>query len=199
MSKVDITQEIARLHEERLMEEAIQEVKKELAEGVPIEVQREVNKLLSQIETPTSVDSDNVIAFAPKSARPQSYTIGETELLAAAGPTLADWFAQPISLGGAGFVLDVRRVIGSVDEVDIYLNPNNDSSEQMQKTLRDFVGKTIRLIVSNNQEQLLDAILYIDEAGNAAEGSGKLVERKGDMSIKGKISISIIVDSEGDY
>lgn len=199
MSKVDITQEIARIHEEKLMEDAIQEVRKELAGGVPIEVQQEVNNLLSQTETPTSVDSDNVVVFRPKSAPPQSYTIGETELLAAAGPTLADWFTQPISFGGAGFALDVRRVIGRVDEVDVYLNPNSDSSEQMQKTLHAFVGRSIRLVVSNNQDQLLDAILYIDKAGNAAEGSGKLIEQKGDMSIKGKISISIIVDSEGDY
>jgi hypothetical protein len=51
-------------------------------------------------------------------------------------------------------------------------------------------------VVSNNQITLLDAILYIDESGTAAEGSGHLIVQSNETVVKGKISISIVVDNK---
>ena len=43
----------------------------------------------------------------------------------------------------------------------------------------------------------LDAVLYIDETGTAAEGSGKLIEQPESVNVKGEISISIVINMKG--
>jgi len=80
--------------------------------------------------------------------------------------------------------------------VDIYLKPNKNNVKEMQESLGSYVGQSIQVVVSNNQIVLLDAVLYIDESGTAAEGSGKLVVQSNETVVKGKISISIVVDNK---
>ena len=55
--------------------------------------------------------------------------------------------------------------------------------------MRDF------FVISNNDVQLLDANLYIDKSGNAAEGSGYLIDADNAQNIKGKISIDIVINN----
>ena len=195
MKIIDITREVLKMHEEKSMLKAIKEVKSELKDGIPEDLQKELDQLLTKCSPPAKEQTNNVVPFTPKNSSEKLYTFGETELLAAAGQTLADWFSQPMSFGGAGFILEVRKIIGSENEVDVYLKPNKDNSDEMKKSLEEYLGQSIHIVVSNNQINLLDAILYIDETGSAAEGSGTLILHSPDTAIKGNISISIIVDN----
>ena len=196
MKKTDITREIRQMHEEKLMQRAIKEVKSELQAGIPANLQQELDQLLARSNAPGSRQANNIVSFSTRPASTKVYTFGETELLAAAGQSLADWFSQPMSFGGAGFNLDVRKVIGTEDEVDVYLSPNKSSPEEMRKSLSTYIGKSIQIKVTNNRDTLLDAVLYIDEAGSAAEGSGKLIVQPMEATIKGKIEISIVVEND---
>ena len=199
MKKNDITREVRQMYEEELMLKAIKEVKNELKDGIPDDLQQELSQLLSKCAEPVTKQPDNVVSFSPKNSPGKLYTFGETELLAAAGQSLADWFSQPMSFGGAGFMLDVRKIIGTENEVDIYLKPNENNVQEMKQSLGDYLGQSIRIIVSNNQNTLLDAVLYIDETGTAAEGSGTLIKQSKETAIKGNISISIVVDNKNSH
>jgi len=193
MNNKDITQQVLRVHEEQVMQNFMEEVKDEFSEGIPISIKEEINILLKLATESLPTYKNNVVEFKPKVTPKFTSNLGVTQLLAAAGQSLGDWFSQPMNFGGAGFILDVRRVIGSDDEVDLYLTPNNLDTVQMKKTLETYIGKSIHISVSNDGVQLLDANLYIDETGNAAEGSGTLVELDDTAVIKGSISIDIIV------
>jgi len=193
MNNKDITQQVLRVHEEQVMQNFMKEVKDEFSEGIPISIKEEINILLKLATESLPTYKNNVVEFKPKVTPKFTSNLGVTQLLAAAGQSLGDWFSQPMNFGGAGFILDVRRVIGSDDEVDLYLTPNNLDTVQMKKTLETYIGKSIHISVSNDGVQLLDANLYIDETGNAAEGSGTLVELDDTAVIKGSISIDIIV------
>ena len=193
MKKIDITQNILDLYEEEQLSKLIDEVKEELKDGVPDELQSELSALLQKANESIPQQSNNVISFRPKKKTPVFNNLATVELLAAAGQSLGDWFSQPLNFGGAGFILDIRRVIGTDNEVDLYLKPNDSNPENMEKTLAAYKGQTIHIAVSNNGEQLLDANLYIDETGNAAEGTGYLAEQT-DNAIMGKINVDIVIE-----
>ena len=55
-------------------------------------------------------------------------------------------------------------------------------------------GLGLRDIFSLGFDTLFDAEIYIDENGNAAEGRGHLLETDDLSSIKGKISIHILLE-----
>jgi hypothetical protein len=192
MKKIDITDQILNLHKNESMKnlELVKEVEDELENGVPTELQAVLDQLLAKGQelNKETGKKGNVLPF-PKVIR----TIGATQLLAAAGQTLSSWFSQPIIFGGAGFILDVRRIIGSDEEVDIYLAPSLGESGAMKNTFSDCLGQSIDIMVSTNAEALLSATLYVDNEGNAAEGQGRLISPKEANSIKGRITIDIIV------
>jgi hypothetical protein len=196
MKKIDITHEVREMHEEKLMLTALNEVKHELEDGLPVDLQEELDHLLSRSRPSITNQPSNVVSFAPTTIPSNLYTFGETELLAAAGSSLSDWFSQPMNFGGAGFVLDVRKVIGTDNEIDVYLRPNKTDALEMQESLGNYIGQSIQIIVANDKNRLLDAVLYVDDTGKAAEGSGKLLAQTKQTSIKGKISISIVIDHQ---
>ena len=193
MNIEDITKQILEMHEEEEMQNLMEEVRKEFKHGIPEQLQSELNALLAKAKA--NKKSDNVIAFKPKKIHSFFKPLAATELLAAAGQSLGDWFSQPMNFGGAGFILDVRRVIGTENEVDLYLTPTHPDTENMKKTLEAYIGQSIHIVISNNDVQLLDANLYIDESGNAAEGSGHLIDTDNAQNIKGKISIDIVINN----
>jgi hypothetical protein len=195
MKDIDITKKIKQLHDDSVVLKMMAEVKKELANGVSHDLQQEVSKLIGQAE---KTDKSNVVTLMTRAPVKALYTLGETELLAASGKSLADWFSQPINFVGAGFILDIRRVIGTDDEVDVYLSPNSLDEGVISTALDGYKGKTITIAILNDDEQLLEASIYIDEDGSVAEGSGKLKERKSGTDVKGKISISIMVEGDLD-
>jgi hypothetical protein len=196
MKKTDITREVLKMHEESLNLKVIDDVKSELKNGIPAELQSEIDQLLSKADHLAHKQPSNVVSFISKKLQRELHTFGETELLAAAGGSLSDWFSQPMNFGGAGFIIDIRKVFGTENEVDIYLKPNKNNEEEMHKSLGSYVGQSVQVVVSNNRNILLDAVLYVDASGTAAEGSGKLIAQSNEIDIKGKISISIVVDNK---
>jgi hypothetical protein len=180
MKPIDITEQIIKMHEEDVIQQMITDTQEELASDIPSDLQKELDSCLSKAK------ENNIIAFP----------FAETELLAASGKSLADWFSQPMNFGGAGFILDVRRVLGSKNEVDLYLKPNEKDNSKMKSSLLSYLGKSLTIDVNNNGTSLLNATLYVDESGCIAEGSGYLITESDSKNIKGKISINIILDEK---
>jgi hypothetical protein len=193
MTKKDITKPILAIHAEEALSKMLEEAKSEVDNGMPEYLGSELEMLLKKARSTSEQVSNNVVAFKPRPKNMVVDSFGSTELLAAAGQSLGDWFSQPMSFGGAGFILDVRRVIGSENEVDIYLSPNNSDKGIMEKTLSAYMGKSVEVVISNNGEPLLEANLYIDQAGGAAEGSGVLVEANKSKAVKGNLSIDVVI------
>jgi hypothetical protein len=193
MTKKDITKPILAIHAEEALSKMLEEAKSEVDNGMPEYLSSELEMLLKKARSTSEQGSNNVVAFKPRTKNTVVDSFGSTELLAAAGQSLGDWFSQPMSFGGAGFILDVRRVIGSENEVDIYLSPNNSDKGIMEKTLSAYMGKSVEVVISNNGEPLLEANLYIDEAGGAAEGSGVLVATNKSKAVKGNLSIDVVI------
>ena len=184
MKQEDITKQIVALHEEDELNKIMDDVNAELRNGIPISLQQEINACLNKINDEEVTNSENVVSFKPK-RKPSTNTFAETELLAASGQSLADWFSQPLSFGGAGFVLDIRKVIGSEDEVDLYLISNQADNSKMKQSLSSYLGKTLNICISNDGTNLLTAALYVDESGLEAEGSGHLNKVDGNF-VKGR-------------
>ncbi|ALO34553.1 hypothetical protein CMT41_07360 [Colwellia sp. MT41] len=193
MKNIDITKQILLMHESDVFNDMVNEVEKELAEGVPKSLQDELDKFIAKANLSADKPTDNIIPFNRKK-KENIYEFAETVLLAASGTSLAEWFSQPINFGGAGFILDVRRVIGSDNEVDLYLTPNTDNSAQMRSSLSSYLGKSLDISILNDGEYLLTATIYVDEEGTAAEGSGYLSNSENMKGIKGKISINILMN-----
>jgi hypothetical protein len=192
MKQKDITQQIVALHEEDKLNQMMSDVHAELKEGVSLSLQQEIDTCLNKMNNKEVTNSVNVLSFKPKS-KPVINYFAETELLAASGQSLADWFAQPLSFGGAGFTLDIRKVMGTDDEVDLYLIPNQSDKSKMRKSLSSYLGRSLNICISNEGVNLLTAIIYVDESGLEAEGSGRL-NKLDNSVIKGKISIEIVVE-----
>lgn len=186
MKRIDITSKVLEIHEREELKKAVEEAKKEVAEGIHKDILSEVELLVQKAVPDELVNFD--LNFEEASANEPYYST-ETELLAASGQSLGEWFSQPINFAGAGFVLDVRRVIGTKNEVDIYLTPND--STLMDNALSAFKGKLVGLWITNSGKRILEADLYIDESGLAAEGSGTLADENEDFDIKGTINIEI--------
>ena len=194
MSTKDITKQILEMHGEEAMQHLMEEVRQEFKDGIPQELQSELDTLLAKANAPKKPISREVIDSISEAVHRFLQPLASTELLAAAGQSLGDWFSQPMNFGGAGFILDVRRVIGTENEVDLYLTPTDPDSENMKKTLEAYIGQSIHIVISNNDVQLLVANLFVDESGNAAEGSGHLIDADNAQDIKGKISIDIVIN-----
>jgi len=124
MSKVDITQNIKKIHEEDIMKELIEEVQDELKNGIPQNLQQELDLLLKKSNKTNLIHKDNIVAFKPRKNYKQQIvnSFNSVELLAAAGQNLGQWFSAPITFPEYGFILDIRKVIDSDNEVDLYIS-----------------------------------------------------------------------------
>lgn len=196
MKPIDITDQILKMHEEEVIQQMIIDTQEELASDIPSDLQKVLDSCLSKAKMSESQSKDNVISIKPKENNIVAFPFAETELLAASGKSLADWFSQPMNFGGAGFLLDVRRVLGSDNEVDLYLTPNEKDNSKMKSSLLSYLGKSLTIDVINNGTSLLNATLYVDESGCNAEGSGYLNTDSDSKDIKGKISINILLDDK---
>ncbi|UUO25446.1 hypothetical protein FGD67_21175 [Colwellia sp. M166] len=189
MKPIDITKQILAMHEDEVMNNMLEEVKNELKDTIPSDIQATLDACMQKLSNEGDVTPSNVLSFKPKST-PSIISFAETELLAASGKSLADWFSQPINFAGVGFILDIRRVFGTKDEIDLYLSPTD--SERMSASFDVYKGKSLKLTITNNDKPLLTAELYIDDTGQEAEGSGQLIDLDG-TPVQGKISIDIEV------
>jgi hypothetical protein len=182
VSSENITQLIKKIHEEEGNKQLLEDVLKESEKGFSEEILLEVQSLLKK------ANKSNVIEFPKRTVQ-----LGQTELMAASGQNLGEWFAQPIIFESSGMIIDVRKVIGSEDEVDVYIQPNSDDCHLIEQSLFPFKDKTLQVRLSVNGKDLLQAEIYIDESGHSAEGSGHLQQVDED-DVHGKLDLEIIVE-----
>lgn len=183
MSKENITQLIKQIHEEEVNQRLVEDVLKESEKGFSEEIMSEVQSLLKK------ANASNVIAFPKRTVQ-----LGQTELMAASKKdNLGEWFAQRIVFKSSGMEIDVRKVIGTDNEVDVYIQSNSDDYQLIEKSLLPFKDKTLQVRFSVNGKELLHADIYVDESGHSAEGSGHL-QQINESDIHGKLDVEIIVE-----
>jgi len=184
VSETNITKLIKAIHEQEVHKELISEVHQELEQGVPDELTAEVQALIQKARPTKS----NVVAFPTKTVQ-----LGETDLMAASGQDLGEWFAQPLVFAASGFVVDIRNVLGSENDVDVYVYPNGPDEELIEKALLPFKDKTLQVRLSINDIELLKADIYVDDSGHSAEGSGHL-QSADPKNVHGKLNFEVIVE-----
>lgn len=183
MKKIDITKNIKELYQAEIMDELQAEVVSELKEKIPQQLKDELALLLGQSKS-------NVVTFVPKDSFKQSFD--SVELLAAAGIDAHDWFASPIYFPKFGFTLDIRTVLGSEAEVELTLLIDKSNPQIMSKSLSAYKDQTIKILIQNNDIDLLKGELYIDSSAEAASGSGELLNVNEKINIKNKLMINIL-------
>jgi len=186
MSEEKITQLIRQIHEEKVYQDFVGQVLEETKLGVSKSLNQKVSNLLEFSENQIS---KKVIPFA----RTKPFSLGKTTLLAAAGEKLGTWFEHPLVFPSSGMVVDIRRIVGSENEVDIYIQSNSEDESVIQQSLRPFKDTSISIRMTLADEIMLDAEIYIDDSACFAEGHGRLSNvEKNDLS--GDIDFQVILD-----
>ena len=182
MSKENITQLIKQIHEEEVNKQLVEDVLLESEKGFSEEIMSEVQSLLKK------ANKSNVVAFPDRKIR-----LAQTQLTAAGGQELGAWFEHPIIFESTGMVVDVRKVFGKDDKVNVYVHPNGDDSSLIEKSLLPFKDKTLQVRLSIDGIELLQAEIYVDDTGSNAEGSGYIQSAK-ERNVHGDIDLDIIVE-----
>ena len=191
MSSKDITKYVVAIHRQESLNQLLQDTVDELANGVPDSLLNELNDLMKKVDIEDSQTSNVVnIDFAPP--QPALTLLGETQLLAAAGQQLDDWFKHPIFFAESGFTLDIRPVLGTDNEIDLYLYPVAGQANKKIMPLAAYAGKSLHIALAINHNTVLEANLYVDEEGIEAEGSGKLLDNVDSSDNAGKVTLNII-------
>ena len=176
MSEEKLTQLIRRIHDEKVYMEFAKQVLEETKLGVANSLQQKVTNLVMEVE---SLQSKKVLQFPNMN----SFSLGKTTLLAAAGEKLGTWFEHPLVFPSSGMVVDIRRIVGSENEVDIYIQSNSEDESVIQQSLRPFKDTSINIRMTLADEIMLDAEIYIDDSACFAEGHGRLSNvEKNDLS-----------------
>jgi hypothetical protein len=169
MSEKNITKEIKQLYLEDQVQKIAKEVKEELKNGAPQDLKDELSLLLEKCKSPKG----EIIEFPTKVATAYQ-SLATVELLAAGGKSVGDLVTQPLVCKREGFSVDIRRVLGSNNEVTLYFQPVDDGEHEMEEVFSPYKGKTITLDFIVNGAQLLNASIYVDESARQAEGTGVL-------------------------
>lgn len=183
MQDTNITSLIKLNHRLEVGKKLLTDVHQEMKQGVPKALVDEVKMLINQ--TKSNLSKSKVAVFPLNRSQ-----LASTQLMAAAGQSIGDWFAQPIVFAASGFVVDIRKVLGSQNAVDIYINPNGSDVSMMEEALLPFRDKSFKILMSVNGNELLSADIYVDESGHAAEGTGFLKQVQSD-NLHGELSIEV--------
>lgn len=197
MKKHDITNDIVKLHEESLMKELVLEVKDDLRTKDLHSYQRELDDLLDRISNREKPERSNVVSFKPSGKQNNKIisSFYSVELLAAAGESIDVWHSRPIIFSEFGFILDIRMVLDSSDEVELYLSPISDdvnAKSEMEKAFSHALNSNINISVECDGVHLLDGSLYVDATGLNIEGAGKLDNQDFYSSVKGRLAFHIL-------
>ena len=184
MTKINITCLVKTIHEQEVNRKLLAEVRQELENSISGELLNEVSFLVNKVESAKF----NVTAFPS-----QTIPVGETSLMAASGKVLGTWFAQPIIFSANGFVVDIRKVLGSDNDVDVYIYSNSSDEKLIEKALLPFKDQSLKVRFSINEKEFLNAEIYVDDTGHAAEGSGHL-KSVGSEDIHGTLNFEVIVE-----
>jgi len=181
MKYIDITEEVFQLHENEEAQTLSQEVKQEIEQGHNKSLDNKLANLLSKVQT----TSAKVVQLSTK-MKAANEAFLTTELMAASGQELGNWFDQPIRF--SSIELDVRNIIGSDNEVSVYITSYAENS--VKNPLDKYKGKTLKINLTVNSTELLTAIIYVDDLGSSAEGEGTLI-RLNKEEISGSIKLFV--------
>jgi hypothetical protein len=171
-NEINITQAVKQLYAQEKAEVLmiVNEVLEETKDGASEELLAELSDLMNRVKKPIN----NIIHFPMDRVNRQK--IGQVQLLAAAGQNLGSWYQQPLLFATAGFSVDVRKVIGSDNEVDVYLQALNETTDIVESFFTMFAGKSVKLTFTLNGQVLLEANIYVDGQDQRAEGSGHVYQ-----------------------
>lgn len=181
MSKENITKLIKQIYENDVNQQLVNEVLLESKKGTSLGLFSEVRALLKKAK-------EDAVSELPL----RRIQLARTELMAASSKNLADWFAQPLVFEGSGMLIDIRKVLGSNNEVDLYIQSNNVNCDLIEESLLPFRGKELMVRFSVNGKELLHADIYVDQSGHSAEGSG-LLESIEEKDVHGTLEVEILV------
>jgi hypothetical protein len=119
--------------------------------------------------------------------------LASTPRIAAAGQDLGSWLARPLVFAASGMEIDIRKILGSEDKVNVYVHPTGNDFSEIEKTLMPFKEKTLQVRLSIDGKELLKANIYVDETGHNAEGTGHL-KSIDESEVHGNIDLDIIVE-----
>ena len=186
MKKNDITNDIKKLYLAEEIEKISQEIVAEFKDGIPSEHNMELEVLLKKCNQ----ESANVLTFPTR----KSIKLAEVELLAAASKNqTADIISQPLIFMAEGFSVDIRRVIGSENNVTLYFEALEKKEKKMETLFQPYAGAVLELELPMNGNRLLTASIYVDESARIAEGEGTVFETEIEL-YSSKIEINIIKD-----
>lgn len=185
--KEDITKAITSLYQSKIMDELQAEVISELKENVSQQLKEELALLLHKVKPEKT---DNVVSLMPIKSFKQSFE--SVELLAAAGLDTHEWFSTPINFPEFGFILDIRKVLGSEAEVDLTIIIDDSNPTKMEKSFSAYKNQVIKILIQNNDVNLLQGEFYIDSNAKAASGNGVLLNVNKQITIKNKLIINIL-------
>lgn len=166
MKYIDITEEVFQLHEAEEAEMLAHQVKQEVEQGDNQRLENKLANLLRKIQQPIG----KIVEF-PTKMHVANEPLMTTELMAASGQELGNWFDQPIRF--SSLELDVRRIIGTDNEVSVFITSHAD--ESARTPLAQYKGKTLKIDLTVNNTELLTAVIYVDDEGLSAEGEGQLI------------------------
>lgn len=108
--------------------------------------------------------------------------------------SLISRITQPINFIGAGYVIDFRRILGSNNQVSIFISSNEESPDKIINTLGLFAGESIEIVVKNNQLKIFEAAIFVEKSATKAEGIGTLFEQKSKKNIIQDKKLSFDID-----
>lgn len=182
MANQNITKLIRQVHEEEQSKRLIKKVLEESEEGFPESLLEQVRSLVQKSEE----SGKNIITFPGRKIQ-----LAQTELMAAAGQNLGDWFAQPIVFTALGMVVDIRKILGTDDEVDVYIYSNDGEQALMEEAFLQYRDSSLKVSLTVGDKELLNANIYVDECGQSAEGTGHLYRIEED--VHGKLNLNILI------
>lgn len=186
MSEENITNLIKKIHEEEVHRNIIREILDEPDTEQENTIHQKLTKLLDKQVSP----SPKIVQFPMRNV-----CIAQTNLLAAAGQKLSDWFAEPLVFAGTGMVVDIRKVLDSPKDVDVYIHSIDSDTNLIAQCLLPYRGSTRQFRLSINGKEIMCAEMYIDDSGELAEGSGTLREID-EKVLHGEVHLDIIIDDE---
>ncbi|MEA3587647.1 hypothetical protein J6I75_04720 [Pseudidiomarina sp. 1APP75-27a] len=154
MTKINITQAIL---EQFLSEEAygvIEEVKK----TDPFSLHQALK------------EANQLIASMPP------IRLGTTYLMAAAGQHLSDWFSQPIIFEALGMYVDIRKIINSASQVEVFAQAIDGKSETMSAVFAPYANSELTFELRLNGHSVLRAEIFVNQDATRIEGEGELLD-----------------------
>ena len=197
MQERNITAAVKHIYQQEQAENQTlwQEVLDETVNGVSEDILKRVRALTKGatgnniIPLPTGSvknSTTNIVIFPSNKVR-----LASTPRIAAAGQDIGSWLARPIVFAASGIGIDIRKILGSEDKVNVYIYPTGNDSSSIENPLLPFKDKNLHVQLSIDGKELLNAEIYVDESGQNAEGTGHL-ESINESEVHGNIELDII-------